>query len=184
MIRLTIWVLPLVLTCVMVLSWPIFSPGLQCVLGFVNIISALFALSVAITPKRVRSVSAHAMSPVETLGDLPAVPRTRADIFARMDDRQFELFSAAVIMAMGEGHRFLEHCGQSGDQGIDSKLLNIYSQPVVVQSKLYAPDNSVGQPLLRDFLGSIVFHRAVYGFFVTTSSFTRGELAPSDRCFL
>src|SRR5437764_15404033 len=88
MIRLTSWalpLLPLVLTCVMVLGWPIFSPGLQYILVFVDIISALLALSVAMAPKRIRSVSGHAMSPAETPGDLPAVPRTRADLFARMD---------------------------------------------------------------------------------------------------
>lgn len=49
---------------------------------------------------------------------------------------------------------------------------HLYHNMVVVQCKRYAPDNHVGQPELRDFLGSILFHQAVYGFFVTTSTFT------------
>ncbi len=103
---------------------------------------------------------------------LPAIPRTASEAFALLSDAQFEIFSAAVIIALGEGHRFLAHCGQSGDQGIDAKLLNLFNYTVVVQSKRYAPDNSVGQPLLRDFLGSIYYHKAAYGYFVTTSYFT------------
>ena len=102
---------------------------------------------------------------------LPAIPRTLNEVFG-LGDELFEVFSAAVIIGMGEGHRFLKHCGQSGDEGIDAKLLNQYHLTVVVQSKLYGLDNHVGQPKLRDFLGAIIHEKAVYGFFVTTSTFT------------
>lgn len=102
---------------------------------------------------------------------LPSIPRTLPEVYS-MGPAKFEIFSAAILVAMGEGHRFLAHCGQSGDEGIDVKLLNLYHNTVVVQCKLYAPNNHVGQPELRDFLGSILYHQAVYGFFVTTSTFT------------
>lgn len=106
---------------------------------------------------------------------LPSIPRTLREVYT-MGPTKFEIFSAAVLIAMGEGHRFLTHCGQSGDQGIDVKLRNLYHNTVVVQCKLYAPENHVGQPELRDFWGSILFHQAVYGFFVTTSTFTPAAL--------
>ncbi len=84
---------------------------------------------------------------------LPAIPRTAREAFTSLSDAQFEIFSTAVIIAQGEGHRFLAHCGQSGDQGIDAKLLNLFNYTVVVQPKRYAPDNAVGQPPVEGFSG-------------------------------
>lgn len=105
-------------------------------------------------------------------------PQTLREILL-MGATNFEIFVGAVLVALGEGYRLVEHCGKSGDEGIDLKLSNLYLRTVVVQCKLYAPDTHVGQPEIRDFLGSILHHRAVYGFFVTTSTFT-----PAARSFL
>ncbi|GHO59278.1 hypothetical protein KSB_77530 [Ktedonobacter robiniae] len=101
------------------------------------------------------------------------MPPTLREVYKRLKPKDFEIFSAALIIAQKEGHRFLEHCGQSGDQGVDTKLLNRFGNIVIVQSKLYASTNRVGQPELRDFFGSTYHHKSVYGYFVTTSTFTR-----------
>jgi hypothetical protein len=105
---------------------------------------------------------------------LPAVPHTLAEVYRMMDYNEFEIFSAAVVMALGEGHRFLKHCGGSGDQGVDAKLLNQLGLTVAIQSKFYAPENHVGSAELREFGFAIDLHKAAYGFFVTTSTFTEG----------
>ena len=73
---------------------------------------------------------------------LPWVPQTVAQAHA-MDPTDFELLSMAVIIAMGQGHSFYSHTGQSGDQGVDAKLLNINNLQVAVQSKRYAEHNHI-----------------------------------------
>jgi restriction system protein len=89
-----------------------------------------------------------------------------------MDAEKFELFSAAVIIGLRQGYTFKEHCGGSGDYGIDVKLRNAYGMRVGVQSKFYTPGNTVGSDEVREFLGSLTFYKAIHGFFVTTSTFT------------
>lgn len=112
---------------------------------------------------------------VSAIEVLPPVPRNLPQVYALGPER-FEIFSAAIVIALGEGHRFAHHTGQSGDQGVDAKLNNLYGQVVIVQSKLYAPDHTIGSPELRDFLGALSLHQAAYGFFVTTSTFTPAAL--------
>jgi restriction endonuclease Mrr len=89
-----------------------------------------------------------------------------------MSDKQFEYFSAALVIALGEGHRFHSRVGGSGDDGVDTKLTNLYGNMVIVQSKLYQASNTVGPAYIRDFMGAIALKDAVYGYFVTTSKLT------------
>jgi len=103
---------------------------------------------------------------------LPKIPRNLAQLHHMMNPAQFEIFSTALIIARGEGHRFKEHSGQANDKGIDARLYNIYEKIVAVQSKLYAIDNPVTPTQVRDFIGAVTVSEAVYGYFVTTSSFT------------
>lgn len=105
---------------------------------------------------------------------LPTVPKSLQEVFA-LGDEKFEEFSAAVVIALGEGHRFRSLTKKSGDRGVDAILLNQYGQKVIVQSKLYR-DASITGPDLRGFLGAIRQHDVVYGYFVTTSTFTAEAL--------
>lgn len=150
---------------------------LQCILFFVvSILLLIVCVLLHVVffrspiPQHPRSRSQPSLSPSKG-SRLPAIPRTLEEVL-RLSPRQFEIFAAAVLIALGDGHSFLQHCGQSGDEGVDVKLLNIYHHKVIVQCKLYAQDNHIGQSELRDFWGSISYHNAVYGFFVTTSTFT------------
>ncbi len=153
-------------------------PALVCGLLFVDIILALAALSFFIAPVHVQQTRPRAIAALPhsvLLRDgLPSVPRTVREVLATMSPEQFELFSAAVIVGLGEGYSFVEHCGGSGDQGVDVKLLNVFGLRVMVQCKEYTPGNPVGSSELRDFSGAITFYNAIYGFFITTSTFTDG----------
>ena len=104
---------------------------------------------------------------------LPSIPRTAQEVLTTMDDKEFEWFSAAIVMGTRDGYRFYRHCGGSGDQGIDAKLWNPWKVLVGVQSKFYIPSNTVSSEEMRNFLGSLVNQQIAYGYFVTTSTFTR-----------
>jgi len=173
------------------------SPQISCLLGVIAVLCSLVALAgfaTLATPRRTGRVPAGALasSPAETSVSppvhpeahpqhLPAIPRTLAEIRAMLNPTDFELFSAAVIIGgLGEGHRFLRHSGRAGDQGIDVHLQNTYGLLVAVQSKQYAPHRRVKSSEMRDFGGAIRMHGAVYGYFVTTSTFTRGAYQAKD----
>ncbi len=143
--------------------------------SFVTLIILFFFLALSIAPRS--TPASHTSPSLSYPPELPKIPRTSEEAFTQLTDAQFEIFSAAVVIGMGEGHRFLSHSGKSGDEGVDIRLCNLYSQRVIVQSKRYAADNHISQPTMRDFLGSIIYHRVAYGFFVTTSSCT----APAKR---
>lgn len=153
------------------------SPLLSYTLLFVGTLCAFLALSIFQTGVNWLLIPTHIVQQQlqqSVSGDadtLAAVPRTLDEVL-RLDPKEFEILSAAVVIGMGEGHYFLKHCGQRGDEGIDAKLLNHYRLPVVVQSKLYGYENHIEPTQVRDFMGAIIHEKAVYGFFVTTSTFT------------
>ncbi len=186
----------LFLPCSLVLCLLLFVPlpaSLKYVLAFVEVILVFAGLSWVLSaqPRRGRprvnrsSVAvlsaSHPIAKQETPEEHAlTLPRTVRDISARMTPTQFEWFSAALVIGLGEGHTFLEHCGGRGDGGVDVKLRNKHTYIVAVQSKLYAAGHSVTPREVRDFAGSIPAHNANYGYFVTTSTFSkqaRQELA-------
>lgn len=150
----------------------VFNPYIATLFLLLSCFLALLSLSLLFTPIGTHAPSSHSSNGPSSEDGLPKIPKTAAQVKASMDETEFEKFSAALIIAVGEGHRFHMHSGKSGDEGVDALLLNLYSNRVVIQSKHFAPDVHVGQPDIRDFFGSIAYHNAVYGFFVTTSTFT------------
>ena len=119
----------------------------------------------------VRVAPSPPLSAILKKSGLPWVPQTVAQAHA-MNPTDFELLSIAIIIAMGQGHTFHRHTGQSGDQGVDAKLLNINNMLVAVQSKRYAERNHIAPEQVLSFWGAIHRHRAIYGYFVTTSQFS------------
>ncbi|GHO88248.1 restriction endonuclease [Dictyobacter formicarum] len=176
----------LALPIIVVLSWALLGPLLQVVALLSCMIAVPFAvilfflpLSTSTTPARPSSTPT-AVAPVwsvPTDDSLPYVPRSLNEIYQLMNARQFEIFSAALVMCAAPEHRFLQHCGGSSDQGVDAKLLNHVGCLVAVQSKFYAQDHHVPHAELREFYGAIVLQKAVYGYFVTTSSYTPAALS-------
>ena len=175
--RLALCILLLLPAIVFLLYRSLLSPSLSYGLFFAGSFCALLSLAIFlamvsfyIAPARVIEARSQQTTP-DDADTLPAIPRTLDEVHL-FDPTEFEVFSAAVVISLGEGHRFLKHCGQSGDQGIDTKLLNTYRLTVVVQSKLYRHDRPIEPTQVRDFQGAIDHEKAVYGFFITTSTFT------------
>lgn len=166
-------------TIVVIVGWSHFSQLMLCLLLLLASCCLFAAIAIVLasfqTPSSLSYVS-HTL-PVSSLSAiqedvLPRIPHTLREVLVMLNPTQFEVFTAALLVGMGEGYHFHEHCGSSGDRGIDVKLLNLYHQPVAVQCKFYAPDHTVGSPELREFLGSLSLQSFVYGFFVTTSTLT------------
>jgi HJR/Mrr/RecB family endonuclease len=88
-----------------------------------------------------------------------------------MSGSDFEAFVAGVFSRLGY---FVEITGATGDHGIDL-MMNKDKQLTVVQCKRW--DDPIGEPVLRDFFGSLVNIGARAGFVVTTSSFTPQAVA-------
>ncbi len=109
----------------------------------------------------------------DLMAGLPLIPQTLIALQAMHDD-DFEVLSAAVIIALGQGHTFHSMGGASADEGIDVRLYNHIQQLVIVQCKRQAAHVTVGQPVVMQFLGTIQHHHAAYGYFMTSSTFTAG----------
>lgn len=165
-------------------TWALLSPLLQVVALLSCMIAVPFAVILFFLPLSASTTRAHpsAPTPVAPVWSVPAndalpyVPRNLKEVYQLMNPRQFEIFSAALVMCAAPGHRFLQHSGGSGDMGVDAKLLNQVGCLVAVQSKFYSPDNHVPHAELREFYGAIGLQKAVYGYFVTTSSYTPAAL--------
>ena len=77
---------------------------------------------------------------------------------------------------MGYGGSYAEAAqvvGQSGDNGIDGLIKEdrLGLDVIYVQAKRWT--GAVGSPELQKFAGSLEYHRAAKGVFITTSTFTQ-----------
>ncbi|HZU03381.1 MAG TPA: restriction endonuclease [Ktedonobacteraceae bacterium] len=154
----------------MMFAWALFFP--VAILG----LFALASSPLVAPPAYIHSNHAVAVAPQQQGSfeeGLPWIPRTAHEAHATLSDKEFELFSAAVIIGALGGYTFDRHCGGPGDRGVDVILRNTYGHVVAVQSKRHASDNHISSEMVRTFLGSLSPHDAVYGFFVTTSTFSR-----------
>ena len=99
-----------------------------------------------------------------------------------------EFFERAVIellwaMGYGGAHGEKQHVGRSNDGGIDGVirqdalgLTNVY-----IQAKRYADTNRVGDPEIRNFIGSLDSRGASLGVFITTSTFLPKAVETAER---
>lgn len=104
--------------------------------------------------------------------------QTETDLRKRLQEVSPEFFEKAVIellwaMGYGGAHGEKRHVGCSGDGGIDGiiqqdtlGLTNVY-----IQAKRYFDSNKVGEPEIRNFIGSLDSRGATLGVFITTSTF-------------
>ncbi len=91
--------------------------------------------------------------------------------FTKMNGNEFEEWAATLFRTLGYQ---VERTSASGDHGIDLLLLKDASRHVV-QCKRWT--DAVGEPVVRDFYGSLLHSRAQSGFILTTSFFTSQALA-------
>ena len=72
------------------------------------------------------------------------------------------------------GYTQARRVGGSGDLAADLIATDSQGRKVIVQCKRYSPEKTVGTPDLQKFIGMlIVEHKADFGIFVTTSSFSQ-----------
>jgi restriction system protein len=90
---------------------------------------------------------------------------------------QFERLVVQLLVAIGYGGTVKDAgaaLGKSGDNGIDGMIKQdpLGLDRVYLQAKRWV--NTVHSPEIRTFVGSLTFHRASKGVFITTSSFSGG----------
>lgn len=72
------------------------------------------------------------------------------------------------------GYTQVRRVGGSGDLAADLTATDSQGRKVIIQCKRYSPEKTVGTPDLQKFIGMlIVEHKADFGIFVTTSSFSQ-----------
>lgn len=95
----------------------------------------------------------------------------------------FEQVVIELLLAMGYGGTRADagkHLGRSGDGGVDGVINQdpLGLDGVYIQAKRYGPNTSaVGEPELRNFIGSLVGRSAHKGVFVTTGTFSSSARA-------
>ena len=84
----------------------------------------------------------------------------------RLTGAEFEDLIGSLFVEDGYA---VDHCGASGDEGIDL-VLRLGNSKDVVQCKRWKAD--IGSPVVRDFYGALMHAGARHGFIITTASFT------------
>ncbi|HET9111714.1 MAG TPA: restriction endonuclease [Ktedonobacterales bacterium] len=93
---------------------------------------------------------------------------------------EFELEVGAFLRRCG--YHDVRHTGCAGDLAADLTCVDARGARVVVQCKRYGPGSAVTSPEMQMFIGMIyAHHRADYGVFVTTSTFTRPARALAEQ---
>jgi restriction system protein len=88
------------------------------------------------------------------------------EILDAMTPTEFEAFIGELFRQMGYG---VSITSASGDEGVDL-FLEKEGRKAIVQCK--RQKGSVGQPVVRDLVGTMVHNRADQGFIVTTGTFS------------
>lgn len=84
---------------------------------------------------------------------------------------QFELAVGELLRDWG--YRDIQHTGRGGDLAADLVCRDRSGALVIAQCKRYGERAAITSPQMQQFIGMIyAHHRADYGIFVTTSSFT------------
>jgi len=80
------------------------------------------------------------------------------------------------------GYTQVRRVGGSGDLAADLTATDSQGRKVIVQCKRYSPEKTVGTPDLQKFIGMlIVEHKADFGIFVTTSSFSQKAINKAEE---
>lgn len=89
--------------------------------------------------------------------------------FLHLDPVKFEEFVLKIFEALGLKGKLTP---VTGDDGIDIELTSPDGKRAIAQCKRYNYDQTVGVKDVRELLGAMVHSSSVYGFFVTTSTYS------------
>lgn len=133
-------------------------------------------------PSDTAPVDQAAASPEERLAALYAElnDALASELLAQVQDltpAQFERLVVEVLVAMGYGGSVRDAgqaLGRSGDNGIDGVVKQdpLGLDRIYLQAKRWK--DTVHSPEIRTFSGSLTFHKAAKGVFITTSTFSQG----------
>lgn len=87
----------------------------------------------------------------------------------RMNPYDFEEYIVRIYNRLGYA---LKETSMTLDHGIDAIGKDKMGKKTVMQIKRYSDTNTVGSPEIREFMGSMAYHRADRGIFLTTGYFT------------
>jgi restriction system protein len=147
--------------------------------AFAQFLGVQTSTSVAVKPQQ---AEVSPLSPEEQLdllyADLTAT--LKDDLLLQLREltpAQFERLVVQLLVAIGYGGTVKDAgaaLGKSGDNGIDGMIKQdpLGLDRVYLQAKRWV--NTVHSPEIRTFVGSLTFHRASKGVFITTSSFSGG----------
>ncbi|MDI9414224.1 MAG: restriction endonuclease [Bacillota bacterium] len=107
---------------------------------------------------------------MEEIERLVFVRGERGKKLSALSPREFENYTAGLFIAL---EYLVQQTPLSGDGGKDL-IIHKDGKKYLVECKRYSGTNSVGRPLIQQFLGAITEEKATGGFFVTTSRFTKG----------
>lgn len=107
-----------------------------------------------------------------------------AERLKQISPTYFEQLIIDLLLAMGYGggpNLIAQRVGKSGDGGIDGVINEdpLGLEVVYIQAKRYS--TNIGEPELRNFVGSLDDKRTSKGVFVTTSDFTPAALSYAER---
>lgn len=102
----------------------------------------------------------------------------------QLTPQQFEALVVQLLVAMGYGGTTRDAgqaLGRSGDNGIDGLVKQdpLGLDKVYLQAKKW--QNTVHSPEIRTFAGSLSYHKASKGVFLTTSGFSDGARETAER---
>ncbi len=108
------------------------------------------------------------------------------DAMRATSPEQFERIVVDLLVAMGYGgsvHDAGQAIGGSGDNGIDGiiKQDRLGVDNIYVQAKRWQKQTPVGSPEIRTFAGSLAYHKATRGVFLTTSGFTESAIKTASQ---
>lgn len=103
---------------------------------------------------------------------------------SKLSPTQFEILVVEVLVAMGYGGSMSDAgqaIGRSGDDGIDGLIKQdpLGIDRIYIQAKRWK--NNVRSPEIRNFAGSLRFHNAIKGVFITTSEFSEGARKTAEQ---
>lgn len=143
--------------------------------------------------KKVAQPAAYdsAATPEEVLENLYQTLRRNVaeellDAMRATSPEQFERIVVDVLVAMGYGgsvHDAGQAIGGSSDNGIDGiiKQDRLGVDNIYVQAKRWQKERPVGSPEVRTFAGSLAYHKATRGVFLTTSTFTDSAVKTASQ---
>jgi hypothetical protein len=94
-----------------------------------------------------------------------------------MHHRDFEEHVAHIFQKMGYQTSIQ---GGTGDRGVDIEA-RTPTEHAIIQCKRYGPNNKVGSPNIRNFVGAMTLSGAPKGYFVTSGKFSKPAIEEADR---